>query len=169
MASSVRNHKTTPMFMEAENEPVHLIDYTQYAGKWYSLYSIPTFFDKNWKQTIEHYTLINHEYFEVLTTYHKNGKPEEHSLRSKLFFDEHQPDGEMKAQLIWPFKAGYRVIELADDYSYVVVGHPDRKYLFIMAREPQMDPILLKDIIEHCRLMGYDTGSLASQEHTSEG
>jgi apolipoprotein D and lipocalin family protein len=43
----------------------------------------------------------------------------------------------MKAQFIWPFKAGYWVVELADDYSYVVVGHPDKKYLFIMARDPQ--------------------------------
>ena len=149
-----------------ENQPVVRIDYSAYAGKWYSLYSIPTFIDKNWKQTIEYYTLVDDEHFDVLTTYHKEGNQEEHSVRSKLFFDVDKPDGDMKAQFLWPFKAGYWVIELAEDYSYVVVGHPDRKYLFIMARQPEMDPILLKDIIERCRQMGYDTGSLVSQEHS---
>jgi apolipoprotein D and lipocalin family protein len=151
-----------------ENQPVKLIEYAAYAGKWYSLYSIPTLFDKNWRQTIENYTLVEDEHFDVLTTYHKHVKPEESSVRSKLFFDEHKPDGDMKAQFVWPFKAGYWVIELADDYSYVVVGHPDKKFLFIMAREPKMDPTLLKDIIERCRQMGYDTGSLVSQEHGEE-
>lgn len=148
-----------------ENQPVNVIDHKAYAGKWYSLYSIPTLFDKNWKQTIEYYTLIDDEHFEVVTTYHKDGKAEEQSVKSKLFFSEDKPDGEMKAQFVWPFKAGYWVIELADDYTYVVVGHPDQKYLFIMAREPKMDPILLKEIIERCRQMGYDVGSLVSQEH----
>ncbi len=149
-----------------KNQPVNVIDYTAYAGKWYSLYSIPTLFDKNWRQTIEYYTLIDEEHFEVLTTYHHQGKPETHSVKSKLFFELDRPDGDMKAQFIWPFKAGYWVIELADDYSYVVVGHPDQKYLFIMARQPQLDPILLKEIIERCRQMGYKVDELVSQEHT---
>ncbi|MFI5450625.1 lipocalin family protein [Pedobacter sp. UC225_61] len=148
-----------------ENQPVKAIDYSAFAGKWYSLYSIPTLMDKNWKQTTETYTLIDGEHFDVYTTYHKEGKPEEKSITSKLFFDKEKLDGDMKAQFFWPFKIGYWVIELADDYSYVVVGHPEEKYLFIMAREPKMDPILLKDIIERCRQMGYDTGSLVSQEH----
>ena len=72
-----------------ENQPVNVIDHQAYAGKWYSLYSIPTLLDKNWKQTIEDYTLVEDDHFEVLTTYHKNGKQEEHSVKSKLFFDEH--------------------------------------------------------------------------------
>lgn len=148
-----------------ENQPVKIIDYKAFAGKWYSLYSIPTLMDKNWKQTTETYTLVDDERFDVFTTYHKEGKSAEKSITSKLFFDKDKPDGEMKAQFFWPFKVGYWVIELADDYSYVVVGHPDEKYLFIMARQPKMEPELLKEIIERCRQMGYDTRRLVSQEH----
>ncbi|TKC05644.1 hypothetical protein FA048_18195 [Pedobacter polaris] len=149
-----------------ENKPVNTIDYKAFAGKWYSLYSIPTLLDKNWKQTTEIYTLVDDEHYEVYTTYHKEGKLEEKSLTSKLFFNNAKPDGDMEAQFLWPFKIGYWVIELADDYSYVVVGHPDEKYLFIMAREPQIEPELLRGIIERCRQMGYDTGELVSQEHS---
>ncbi|WP_421944464.1 lipocalin family protein [Pedobacter sp.] len=148
-----------------ENKPITNIDLNAFAGKWYSLYSIPTLMDKNWKQTIETYTLKEDDHFDVLTSYHKGGNPEEKSITSKLFFYDEKADGDMKAQFLWPFKIGYWIIELADDYSYVVVGHPDEKYLFIMAREPKMEADLLVDIIERCREKGYDVSELVSQEH----
>lgn len=153
------------MKREFDNLPIISIDYTAYSGKWYSLYSIPTLLDKSWRQTIEYYTLIDDDHFDVLTTYHKQGKKEEKSIKSKIFIDKHQPDGEMKAQFIWPFKVGYRIIELPADYSYVVIGHPSQKYLFIMARQPTIDPTLLNEIIDRCSEIGYDTESLVSQEH----
>ncbi|MFC3363230.1 lipocalin family protein [Pedobacter fastidiosus] len=71
----------------------------------------------------------------------------------------------MKAQFVWPLKIGYRVIELPDDYSYVVIGHPDKKYLFIMSRKPNMDQKLMTAIVERCRQIGYDVDKLVSQEH----
>ena len=148
-----------------ENRPISKIDYKAFEGKWYSLYSIPTLMDKNWKQTTETYTLKDDDHFDVLTTYHKEGNPEEKTITSKLFFDHDKPDGDMKAQFLWPFKIGYWIIEIGDDYSYVVVGHPDEKYLFIMARQPKMEADLLVDIIENCRVMGYDVSELVSQEH----
>jgi apolipoprotein D and lipocalin family protein len=153
------------MISGMNNEPLTHINYKAFEGKWYSLYSIPTLMDKHWKQTTEIYTLIDSDHFDVFTTYHKEGKQEEKSITSKLFFDKDRADGDMKAQFLWPFKVGYWVIELADDYSYVVVGHPDEKYLFIMAREVRIDESLLNEIIERCRQKGYPVEKLISQEH----
>jgi lipocalin len=65
--------------------------------------------------------LVADEHFEVITTYHKECNAEEKSVKSKLFFDRHKPAGDRKAQFVWPFKAGYWTIELATDYSYVVI------------------------------------------------
>ena len=93
------------------------------------------------------------------------GNAEEKSVKSKLFFDQHKPAGDRKAQFVWCFKAEYWTIELATDYSCLVIGHPKQKYLFIMACKPTMVPELLKEIIERCRQLGYDTGSLVNQEH----
>ncbi len=148
-----------------ENKPISNLDLKSFEGKWYSLYSIPTLMDKHWKQTTETYTLKDNDHFEVETTYHKEGKSEQKSITSKLFFDEKQPDGDMKAQFFWPFKIGYWVIELAPDYTYVVVGHPDEKYLFIMSRFPYIATDLLADIVERCQEKGYDVTKLVSQEH----
>ncbi|MES2458708.1 MAG: lipocalin family protein [Bacteroidota bacterium] len=151
-----------------ENTPVQTIDLKSFEGKWYSLYSIPTLMDKHWKQTTETYTLADDDHFDVYTTYHKEGKSEEKSITSKLFFDPEHPDGEMKAQFFWPFKIGYSIIELAADYSYVVVGHPDEKYLFIMARQPDLEPSKVIELIELSRARGYEVEKLQSQEHPGQ-
>jgi apolipoprotein D and lipocalin family protein len=148
-----------------DNAPIAQFDKEKFQGKWYSLTSIPTFLDKKWRKTIENYTLTKNGY-DVLTTYHKMDDPEEKAIKSKLFFYDDKPDGDMKAQFWWPIKVSYRIIELADDYSYVVVGHTDKKYLFIMARQPKMDAKLRNEIVVRCQKAGYDTSKLVSQEHS---
>ena len=79
-----------------ENQPIKVLDHQAFAGKWYSLYSLPTLLDKNWKQTTETYTLVENDHFDVLTTYHKNGEPEEKTITSKLFFEEEKADGDSR-------------------------------------------------------------------------
>jgi apolipoprotein D and lipocalin family protein len=148
-----------------DNQPVPKVDIMAYAGKWYSLYSIPTFMDKHWRQTSETYVVHPDVFYAVFTTYKVTGEEKQRYVRSKLFVQRGYHNAVFKAQFIWPFKVDYWVIELADDYSYVVVGHPQHKYLFIMARKPEMASTLLKEIIGRCREKGYDTSKLISQEH----
>ena len=136
-----------------------------YAGKWYSLYSIPTFMDKKWRETTETYVIHPDGYYAVFSTYKLAGDDEPKYIRSKLFVVRGTNNAELKAQFVWPVKVDYWVIELAEDYSYVVVGHPKHKFLFIMARKPELPAELLQEIIERCKAKGYDTHKLISQEH----
>lgn len=148
-----------------DNKPVKKVDIMSYAGKWYSLYSIPTFMDKHWRQTTETYVIHPDGYYAVFTTYKTLGTDKQKYIRSKLFVVRGTGNAEFKAQFVWPFKADYWVIELAGDYSYVVVGHPEKKYLFIMARKPEIEPDLLEEIIKRCAEKGYHTDHLVSQDH----
>jgi len=147
------------------NQPVEKVDIVSFAGKWFSLYSIPTLMDKNWKETTETYVIHPDGYYAVFTTYKLVGGEERKYIRSKLFVVRGTGNAEMKAQFVWPFKADYWVIELAADYSYIVVGHPNHKYLFIMSRKPFLPEPLLQEIISRCEQRGYDTSKLVSQEH----
>jgi apolipoprotein D and lipocalin family protein len=148
-----------------ENKPVTEVDLEMFSGKWYSLSSMPTELDKDWKKTIENYTLNKKGYYNVNTTYEKvhKGKSKSDSISSRLFQVPGSNNAEMKAQFIWPFKVDYWVIELAKDYSYVVVGHPKKKYLFIMSRKPFMDKVLYNQIVERCANRGYATDNLVFQ------
>jgi len=148
----------------SSNRAVARLDLNKYAGKWYSLYSIPTMFDKGTRETTTTYTLNNDGYYNVVTCAKKGEDDEIHTYTSKLFPDKDN-NGEMKAQFIWPIKVDYWIIDIASDYSYVVVGHPDHKFLFIMSRKPSLDKRVYDELVEKCRAMGYPVEKLISQQH----
>lgn len=148
-----------------KNIPVAKVDLKKFSGTWYSLYSIPTLFDKGSRETTTKYTLNEEGYYNVSTTYKKPGDEKVHVVTSKIFPNENDESAKMKAQFIWPIKVDYWVIELANDYSYVVVGHPEHKFLFIMSRSPRMSKKTYEEIVERCRAKGYDVSKLTSQMH----
>lgn len=153
-------------FMGVPNKPVEKVDLKRYAGTWYSLASIPTPFDKGSRETTTTYTWNEKsDYFDVLTTCKKDDDKELHTYKSKLFQVDNTNNAEMKAQFLWPFKVDYWVIALADDYSYVVVGHPDHKFLFIMSRKPTMSKNTYDDLVAKCKAMGYPVEKLVWQKH----
>jgi apolipoprotein D and lipocalin family protein len=145
------------------HKTVSKIDLKSFAGTWYSLYSIPTMFDKGSRETTTHYTLNSDGYYDVVTTC-LNQDGDIRAVHSKIFPDKDTRDGEMKAQFIWPIKVDYWLIDLAPDYSWAVVGHPDYRFLFIMSRKPHMDKKLYDEIIARCKAMGYPVEKLVSQQ-----
>jgi len=50
----------------------------------------------------------------------------------------------------------YQVIALDDAHTYAVVGTPDRKYLWILAGEAQIDPALYDRLIDIAKIQGFD-------------
>ena len=54
----------------------------------------------------------------------------------------------------------YWVIGLASDYSWAVVGDPDRNYLWILARTPQLNDESLAAARAAARDSGFDLGRL---------
>ncbi len=146
------------------NKTVERVDLKRFGGTWYCLYSIPTMFYKGSREMITHYTWDKDGYYNVLTTCKKEHSPEIHTFTSKIFQVEGTNNAQMKVQFIWPIKVDYWVIDLADDYSYAVVGHPDYKFLYIMSRKPAMDKALYQQIVSKCKAMGYPVEKLVSQK-----
>jgi apolipoprotein D and lipocalin family protein len=58
-------------------------------------------------------------------------------------------------QFFWPFKGKYWIIDLADDYSYAVVGHPNKKYLWILSRTPKMEDAIYQNILTKIQAKGF--------------
>jgi len=63
-------------------------------------------------------------------------------------------------QFFWPFKGSYWVIGLADDYSWAVVSHPNRKYLWILSRTPQLKEGVYEKIMLILKEKGLDKSKL---------
>jgi apolipoprotein D and lipocalin family protein len=68
-----------------------------------------------------------------------------------------------------PFVWGdYWVIDLAPDYSYSVVGDPARRYLWILARAPEMDEATYRRITGRLPALGYDPEKLIRNPPSGE-
>ncbi|HRG37281.1 MAG TPA: lipocalin family protein [Bacteroidia bacterium] len=145
-------------------ETVKHVDVKKYEGKWYVIGFIPTLFDKKWNYTTETYTLNEKGDYDIYTTYKKTATDKIRNVKSKGFIDKTSGNAKWKVQFVWPFKADYWIIELADDYSYTVVGNPKQSFLYIMSRTSTLPDSIYNKLIENCKKKGYDVSKLRRQE-----
>ena len=69
----------------------------------------------------------------------------------------------------WPFYADYMIIDRADDYSWAVIGHPSRKYFWILSRSRSIDPQVVDGIIERAVVQGYEAEKIKAIPQPIEG
>lgn len=144
-----------------ELKTVPKVDLKKYAGLWYEISSYPQRFQRGCHATTATYTLSPDGYVVVENRCNKdslNGKVS--YIKGKAFVDEGTGNAKLKVQFFWPFKGKYWIIDLAPDYSYAVVGHPNRKYLWILSRTPQMDSALYQQIVSRVESMGYTSDKI---------
>ncbi len=144
-----------------ELQTVPKVDLKKYAGKWYEIASFPQPFQKGCYCTTAEYTLSNKGYVIVENRCNRdsiNGR--QSYIKGKAFVEKDSGNAKLKVQFFWPFRAKYWIIELADDYSYAVVSHPNRKYLWILSRTPKMDNTTYQQILSRLREKGFDLGKL---------
>jgi len=60
----------------------------------------------------------------------------------------------------WFFAGDYWIIDLGKDYEYAVIGHPKRKYLWILSRTKEMDREVYEGILSRLRDKQYDISKL---------
>ncbi len=142
-------------------ETVAEVDIEKYAGTWYEIASFPQRFQKGCHCTTATYTKTDKDYIVVENRCRKdsiNGK--ESYIKGKAFIDPGTGNAKLKVQFFWPFKGKYWIIDLADDYSYAVVGHPDRDYLWILSRTPKMDKNTYDEIVARIKEKKFDVSKL---------
>lgn len=140
---------------------VRSVDLNKYIGKWYEIASFPQSFQKGCNCTTAEYFLTDKDYIRVLNSCRKDspeGKLK--TAEGKAFIVEGTNNSKLKVQFFWPFKGDYWIIDLADDYSYAVVGHPNRQYLWILSRTPKMDSSIFNEITSRIEANGFDVSKL---------
>jgi apolipoprotein D and lipocalin family protein len=141
--------------------PVDAVDLERYAGLWYEIAKIPNKFEKQCAYgTTATYTLRPDGKIEVVNRcFKKDDSVDEIKGLAKV---ADPPTGaRLKVSFfsilgLRPVWAPYWVLGLGADYEYAVVGTPDRKYGWILARTPQLSPETLEEVWSTVREQGYD-------------
>lgn len=140
---------------------VPYVDLKKYAGTWYEIASFPQRFQKGCTCTTAEYSLTDKEYVIVENRCRKDSVTGKLSyIKGKAFVDENSGNAKLKVQFFWPFKGKYWIIDLADDYSYAVVGHPNRNYLWILSRTSTMNDATYQKIISKIKENGFDSAKI---------
>lgn len=142
-------------------QTVPFVDLKKYAGKWYEIASFPQRFQKGCTCTTAEYTLTDKGFVIVENRCNKNSIHGKQSyIKGKAFIVENSGNAKLKVQFFWPFRGKYWIIDLADDYSYAVVGHPNRKYLWILSRTSVMDDTIYQQLISRIKEKGFDISKI---------
>ena len=147
---------------------VPFIDLTRYVGKWYEIARLPNSFQKQCAGDVTAtYVLQSDGTIKVINRCRNaNGELEEAEGQAKKNSND-TSNAKLKVRFapkilsFLPFVWGnYWIIDLAADYSYAVVGEPDRKYLWILSRTPMVGEDKLQVILDGIKAKGYDLSSL---------
>lgn len=144
-----------------ELKTVPKVEISRYLGKWYEIASFPQWFQKDCAATTATYSLRPDGQIDVLNACRKGGLegPPDQAHGRAYAVDETAT--KLKVTFFWPFYGDYWVIDLAPDYSYAVVGHPSRDYLWILSRTPTLDQATYGGIVTRLTGQGYDLARLS--------
>lgn len=68
-----------------------------------------------------------------------------------------------------PFGRGdYWVLKIDEDYQTVLVGEPDRKYMWVLSRTAQPNEKVLGEYLAYAKSVGYDLGDLIKTKHSEK-
>ena len=136
------------------------VDLERYIGTWHEIARYPNSFQKeDCVATTATYELRDDGKINVLNICRK-GSPNgpENTATGKAWVVDTETNARIKVQFFWPFSGDYWIIQLGEHYEYAVVGHPDRKYLWILSRTPEMKPELYSRILARLKEQGFDPG-----------
>jgi len=137
------------------------VDLNRYLGTWYEIARFPNRFQEGCVASRATYTLLEDGQIGVLNQcYRGSVQGELSSAKGKAWVVDRETNAKLKVSFFWPFSGDYWIIDLGEHYEYAVVGHPNRTYLWILSRTPEMDEALYNGLLEKLQKQGYDTSKL---------
>lgn len=141
--------------------PVAHVDLERYAGLWHEVARIPNRFQNQCARDVTaFYELRDDGRLKVVNRcVDAEGRISEAEGVAKVI--DTQTNARLKVSFVSflglrPFWGDYWVLGLGVDYDYAVVGTPDRKYGWILARSPRPDRETLGEAWQVLQTQGYD-------------
>lgn len=146
-------------------QSVAQVDLERYAGKWYEIAAFPMFFQRQCigDTTAEYAALPNGDIDVTNRCRTENGFDQ---AKGRAWPATTGQTARLKVSFFWPFRSDYWVIGLDADYRWAVVGNPNRKFLWILSRTPQMPPAEFERALKAAANQGFPLDQLKLTRQT---
>lgn len=151
------------------------VDLARYAGRWYEIARLPNRFqDQCAGDVAATYTLRPDGRVTVVNECRRRDGRMSRAEGVARLADEKGPASRLKVRFapallsflpsVW---GDYWIVELGRDYRHAVVGDPQRKYLWILSRSPEMDSATYESLAAAAARLGFDTSRLVRTPQSS--
>ena len=147
-------------------KPIESFEVNRYLGTWYEIARLDHRFERGLSQVTAEYSLREDGGVKVINKGYSQEDKEWKSAEGKAYFVDRPEVGHLKVSFFGPFYSSYVIFDLEKDgYDYALVSGSDKDYFWILARQPNLDPALLNQLIEKAKALGFATDKLIRVEH----
>jgi apolipoprotein D and lipocalin family protein len=138
----------------------------RYLGQWYEIARLDHSFERGLERVTANYSKRDDGGIKVINRGFDPNKNKWKEAIGKAYFVKTPDIGRLKVSFFGPFYGGYNIIELDQkDYSWSVVCGPDKSYLWILARTPQLDKSIIDAFVMKIKSYGFKTDELIFVKH----
>jgi apolipoprotein D and lipocalin family protein len=141
---------------------VRHVDLPRYMGDWRVIANIPYFAERDCVDSIESYALRPDG---KIANWFRCRKKSFNAPQKRFDFvgrvTNKETNAEWKIRFAPLINVSYLIIDLDPAYQWTVVGHPSRKYGWIMHREKTMPESTYREILARLETQGYDPKAFA--------
>ena len=147
-------------------KPVQNFELDRYLGSWYEIARLDHSFERGLSNVTAQYSLQDDGGVRVINRGYSAKKGEWKEAEGKAFFVGGEDQGYLKVSFFGPFYGSYVVFELDhDNYEYAFISGPDRSYLWLLSRTPEVDDETMRRFEEQARSLGFNLDELVLVSH----
>jgi apolipoprotein D and lipocalin family protein len=145
-----------------ELETVPFVDLERYMGRWFEIARLPNEFQEGCDRAEALYALEPEGTVRVVNTCFAAGGDEPRSVEGVAEVVDGATNAKLRVSFLPPWLrwtglgwGDYWVVMLDEGYQYAVVSEPRRRYLWVLAREPQLPDATWASIREELERRGF--------------
>jgi apolipoprotein D and lipocalin family protein len=131
------------------------VDLARYAGGWYEITALPNPFQSMCVADTKARYKAKGDDIEVFNRCRRaDGTVADATGIAKVTPDS--GNARLRVSFFRPFYGDYWVLALPDDYRWVLVGEPGRRYAWLLARTPQLSAADVETALQRAAELGFD-------------
>jgi len=147
-------------------KPVDNFKVEKYLGKWYEIARLEHSFERGLTRVTANYSLREDGGLRVINRGYLAKENKWKEAVGKAYFVKGSDQGYLKVSFFGPFYGAYIVFELDhENYQYSLVCGPDKSYLWLLARGPEIRKDIKDILIAKAKSLRFDTSKLIYVNH----
>ncbi len=137
----------------------------KYLGKWYEIARLDHSFERGLSNVTANYKMRDDGRVDVLNRGYHDQKEKWQSANGIARLMGPEGKGSLKVSFFRPFWGDYHIVVLDEQYQYAMVTSSSKKYLWILARNPELDEDIKNDLVSQANQWGFATDELIYPKH----